>query len=157
MLKTILNMLCGALITAAVASAFAVTGNVPQPGFQAIDGTWLLGLSGGTNYTYQYGITAAGTSQTTATPLPANIYMVETDTVGSGTGVNLPTCIPGSQLILYNNGASTLAVFPAVANNPATGAQDTIGGFTSLNNGSGLTTKTQIAFACIKAGVWSAS
>jgi|SRR5882762_1812846 len=155
MFKTILNMLAGALIAAAVGAAFAVTGNPPVNGFQTPDGTWLLGLAGGQNYAYQYGITAAGTTQATATPLPAGVYLLEADTVAASTGVNLPTCVPGTQIILYNNGAQTLTVYPAVANNPATAAQDTINNNTTLP--SGLATHVQIAFACVKAGVWSAS
>lgn len=155
MFKTILNMLAGALIAAAVGAAFAVTGNPPVNGYQTPDGTWLLGLSGGQNYTYQYGITAAGTNQATATPLPAGIYLLEADTVAASTGVNLPTCVPGTQIILYNNGANPLAVFPAVANNPATAAQDTINNGTFLTGN--LASHAQIAFACMKAGVWSAS
>lgn len=154
MLKTAMNMLIGALITAAVSTAFAVTGNVPLPGFQAVDGTWLLGLSGGTNYTYQYGITATGsTAQVGAAQLPANVYLVEVDTTPSGGSVTVPTCVPGTQFILYNNGAQTLNIYPALANNPATSAQDTI----NNNASTTLVTKTQIAFACMRAGVWSAS
>lgn len=155
MFKTILNMLAGALITAAVSAAFAVTGQVPLNGFAAIDGTWLLGLSGGTNYTYQSGITAAGTNQATATQLPAGIYMLEVDTTASSTGVNAPPCIPGTQFILHNNGANPLAIYPAVANNPITAAQDTINNGTSLSGN--LASHTPIAFACAKAGVWNAS
>lgn len=155
MFKTILNMLVGALVAAGVSAAFAVTGNVPPNGFAAIDGTFINGLASGTNYTYQYGIVAAGTNQATATQLPAGIYMLEVDTAASSTGVNLPPCIPGTQTILYNNGANPLAVYPAVANNPITAAQDTINNGTSLSGN--LASHTPIAFACAKAGNWNAS
>lgn len=155
MFKTILNMLAGALVAAAVGAAFAVTGNPPVNGFQTPDGTWLLGLSGGTNYTYQSGITAAGTNQATGAQLPAGIFLLEVDTTASGTGVNLPPCIPGTQAVLYNNGANPLAVFPAVANNPITAAQDTINSGTFLSGN--LASHVSIAFACAKAGVWNAS
>jgi hypothetical protein len=155
MFKTILNMLVGALITTAVGAAFAVTGNIPPNGFAAIDGTWLNGLAGGTNYTYQSGLVAAGTNQATALQLPAGIYMLEVDTTSSSTGVALPPCIPGTQTILYNNGANPLAVYPAVANNPITAAQDTINNGTSLSGN--LAAHTPIAFACAKAGNWNAS
>lgn len=156
MLKTAINMLIGALITAAVSTAFAVTGNVPLPGFQAVDGTWLLGLAGGTNYTYQSGITAAGTTQATATQLNAGIYMLEVDTAGTtGLGVALPPCVPGTQLILYNNGGNPIIVYPAIANNLLTAAQDTINSVTTLSGN--LASHAPIAFACAKAGNWNAS
>jgi hypothetical protein len=158
MLKTALNMFVGALVAASVSFALAVTGNVPQNGFSAIDGTWLLGLSAGTNYTYQSGITAAGTSsQATATQLPSGVYIMEIDTAASNSGVALPPCVPGTQSILYNNGAQTVQVYPSIANNLLTGIQDTINNATSLNSGSGLATHTSIAFACAKAGNWNAS
>lgn len=153
MLKTIRDMLVGAFMAAAVGAAFAATGVVPQPGFQAVDGTWLLGLANGQNYSYQSGISAAGTTQATGTQLPANIYLIEVDTVSSSTGVNLPTCVPGSQNQVYNNGANPLAIYPAVANNPATSAQDTINNTTSYS----LSAHTSISFGCAKAGVWFAS
>lgn len=153
MLKTIRDMLLGAFFAAAVSAAFAVTGQVPLPGFAAVDGSWLLGLSGGTNYTYQSGISAAGTTQATATQLPSGIFLIEVDTTAASTGVNLPTCIPGTQLQIYNNGAQTLTIYPAVANNPATAAQDTINNATSIT----ITSHTATSPACAKAGVWFAS
>lgn len=153
MFKTILNMLAGALIIAGISAASAVVGQRPHSGFQAVDGLWLQGLAGGQNYDYQSGITAAGTTQTTAAALPTNIFLIEVDTVASGTGVNLPTCIPGTQLQIYNNGANTLTIYPAVANDPATGAQDTINNATSITLASHVATSP----ACAKAGVWFAS
>lgn len=153
MFKTILNMLAGALIVAGISAAYAVTGIAPHDGFQSIDGLWLKGIAGGQNYTYQYNISAAGTTQATATVLPTNIFLIEVDTVASGTGVNLPTCIPGTQMQIYNNGANSLTIFPAVANNPATGAQDTINNATSI----ALASHAAISPACAKAGVWFAS
>lgn len=158
MFKTILNMLVGAFVCAAVGAAFAVVGTPPIPsnGFGAVDGTWLNGLAGGTNYTFQSGITAAGTTQATATQLPAGIFLLEVDTAATNAGVNLPPCIPGTQAILYNNtAAAPLLVYPTVANNPITAAQDTINSNTSLTGG--LATHTSIAFACAKVGVWNAS
>ena len=92
MLKTILNMLAGALIAAGVSAAFAVTGLPPVPGFQTPDGTWLLGLAGGQNYSYQYGITAhAGGGQAACQSLTPGAYLYEIDTVASG---NDSICIP---------------------------------------------------------------
>jgi hypothetical protein len=56
--------------------------------------------------------------------------------------------------LLYNNGANTLAVYPAIANNPVTAAQDTINNGTSLSGG--LATHTPEVFSCAKNGVWAA-
>jgi hypothetical protein len=156
MLKSALNMLCGALICAAVSAAFAVgTPPLSGNGFALQDGQWLLGLANGQNYSFQSGITALGTTQATAQQLAAAVYLQEVDTTASGTGVNLPSCQAGTQVVLYNNGASTLTIYPTVPNNPGTGAQDTINNGTTLSGG--LASHTQIAFACIKTGVWSAS
>lgn len=131
----------------------AAVGTPPIAGFGLIDGNWLLGLAGGVNNTFQSGITAAGTTQATATALPAGIYLLEVDTAAASTGVALPSCIPGIELNLYNNGAQTLAVYPAVANNPITAAQDTINNATSLSGG--IATHVPQVFSCAKAGVWS--
>jgi hypothetical protein len=158
-LKTALNMFVGALVASAVSFALAVQGNVPQNGFSAIDGTWLLGLSGGTNYTYQSGLTAAGTTQATSTQMPAGIYMLEVDTAVTNAGVALPQCVAGTQTILYNNtAAANLLVYPSITNNLITGVQDTINSSTSLLAPSaGLPAHASIAFACAKNGIWNAS
>jgi hypothetical protein len=152
MLKTIRDMVLGALCAGAITAAFAVTGNVPFNGFQAIDGTYVLGLSNGVNYSYQSGITAAGTTQATATQLPANIRLIEVDTAAASTGVNLPPALTGIAVSLYNNGAQTLTVYPAVANNPVTAAQDTINNASSFS-GPG----SHVSMLCFvaKAGVWA--
>lgn len=153
MLKTIAGTIMGAIVAAAMTAALAITGQVPVNGFGAVDGTWLLGLAGGTNYTYQSGITAAGTTQATGTQLPSGIYLVEIDTAAASTGVNLPPCIPGTQMQLYNNGAQTVTIYPAVANNPITATQDTINNATSITLASHIGTSP----VCAKAGVWFAS
>ncbi len=135
--------------------AHATVGIPPNPatGFGLVDGTWLNGLAGGSNFAYQYGITAAGTTQATATQIPANIYLVEVDTTAASTGVNLPPALPGTAVVLYNNGASTLAVYPAVANNPITAAQDTINNGTSWSGG--VATHVRLSCSAAKQGVWA--
>jgi hypothetical protein len=155
MLKTALNMLVGAFICAAVGAASALVGTAPPPGSgpALVDGVWLNGLAGGLNNLYQSGITAAGTTQATATQLPSGILLVEVDTAAASTGVNLPPCIPGTEVNLYNNGANPLAVFPAVANNPITAAQDTINNAVSF---AGPASHVSAFFFCAKAGVWAA-
>lgn len=152
MLKSIRDMLVGAFVASLVTAAVAA-GIVPVPGFQVPDGSWLLGLAGGLNNTYQSGITAAGTTQATATQLPSGIALIEVDTAAASTGVNLPPCYPGTEFSVYNNGAQTLTVYPAVANNPVTAAQDTINNGTTLSGGIG--SHALQVFSCAKAGVWA--
>lgn len=153
MLKTIRDMLLGAIITAAISSAFAVIGTQPlQYGGPAlIDQQWLYGLAGGLNQVYQNGISAAGSTQATATALSSGVALLEIDTVGSSTGVNLPPALQGTEVNIYNNGANTLTVYPAVANNPITAAQDTI------NNGTSTSVNTHVSLICFSAknGVWA--
>lgn len=135
--------------------AHAVVGQPPIPsnGFGAVDGAWLNGLAGGSNFAYQSGITAAGTTQATATQLPANVYLVEVDTAAASTGVNLPPALKGAALTVYNNGAQTLAVYPTVPNNPITAAQDTINNGTSWSGG--VATHVKISCSAAKDGVWA--
>jgi hypothetical protein len=154
MIKTTLNMLAGALIAAAVTAALAVTGQVPVNGFQTPDGTWLNGVAAGLNFTYQSGFTAAGTTQATALQLPSGIYLMEVDTTAASTGVAVPPCLAGTALSIYNNGAQTLTIYPAIANNPVTAAQDTINNGTSLSGG--LASHVPVHFNCAKNGNWSA-
>ena len=150
MFKTIFNMLAGAFIVTGV--AFATVGTPPIGGPGLVDGVWLNGLAGGQNMTYQYGLTAVGTNQATALQLPAGIYMLEVDTAGSGgaTGVALPPCIQGTQVVVEDNTAYTIDVYPSIANNPVTAAQDTINNTTSTT----ITTYAQKRFSCGKNGVW---
>lgn len=154
MLKTIRDMLLGAFVAGMVSAAFALTGTPPGTGPQLVDGQWLNGLAGGTNLAYQSGIIAAGTTHATSTQLPANIALIEVDTAtASTTGVSLPPCIAGTQLTLVNNSGQTLTVFPSIANNPLTAAQDTVNGATSIT----LANNTSTSPACAKNGVWGAS
>jgi hypothetical protein len=151
MFKTLRDMLLGAVICASVGVAMATVGTVPGNGPGLVDGTWLNGLAGGQNFSYQYGFTAAGTTQATSLQLPAGIYLMEMDTVASSTGVALPPCFQGTALMLYNNGAQTLTVYPAIVNNPITAAQDTIDNSTSASVASHV---SEILF-CAKNGVWA--
>jgi hypothetical protein len=154
MFKTISSFVLGSLVAAAVGTAFAVQGVAPVTGFQTIDGAWINGVKDGINWSYQYNITAVGTNQATAVQLAANKYLQQVDTSGSGgaTGVALPTCVQGMSLHLNNNTAYTIDVYPAVVNNPATAAQDTINNTTSTT----ITTYAAKTFSCAKSGTWSA-
>lgn len=132
--------------------AHAVVGTPPEPGPRLVDGTWLNALASGQNWDFQSGLTAVGNSQATALQLVAGNYQYEVDTAAASTGVALPACSAGTSLIIYNNGANTITVYPSITNNPATGAQDTILNTTSTTQA----THTQKMYSCAKTGVWGA-
>ena len=154
MLKTIAGFVLGAIIAAAIGGAVALQGQAPVDGFQTIDGSWLKGLRDGINFSYQYGFTAVGTNQATSLQLPANKFLYEVDTAGSGgaTGVALPSCVAGAEMILDDNTAYTIDVYPSITNNGLTSAQDTINNTTSTT----ITTYAAKRFTCAKNGVWAA-
>jgi hypothetical protein len=154
MFKTLRDMILGAIVCASIGAAMAVVGVPPVPsnGPGLVDGTWLVGLAGGANSVYQYGISAAGTTQATATQMPAAIKLMEVDTAASSSGVALPFCYQGTEFGIYNNGANTLTVYPNVANNPITAAQDTIDNTTTVS----VSSHTAEIFFCAKNGVWAA-
>lgn len=56
------------------------------------------------------GLTAAGTTQTDALQLSASINTVST--AAASTGVKLPRCEAGGMIVVNNQGAQTLAVYP---------------------------------------------
>lgn len=152
MLKNISYAVLGALICAMIGLAHAGVGTVPQNGFATVDGTWLNGLANGLNRSYQYGLTGAGTTQATAAQLPSQVAILEADTVASSSGFNLPPAYKGTEILFYNNGANTATIYPAVANNPNTSAQDTINNSTSLS----VSSHTAEIFFSPKDGIWAA-
>ncbi len=97
-----------------------------------------------------YGITAAGTTQATATSLTAVLNQI--DTASSSTGVNLPlssgdTKTPFSFCVVINNGAQTVGVYGAK------GSSDTIDGTpgsTGVTQASGVVT----IYVSAKPGAW---
>ncbi len=162
--RNVANWAMGAVIFSAVGAAFAVTGNPPLPYIENTlpDATWLNGLAGGQNFSYQSGIVAKGSAtQATATQLAAGIFMqeVDTSTSSTGLGVALPICVQGAAINLFNNTANTIDVYPSVANNQllSPAAQDVI-----VSGGSAGTTSTTITeytgklFTCAVNGTWSA-
>lgn len=96
-----------------------------------------------------YNITAAGTSQATATQLRCVIN--EVDIVASGAGVNLPSTkgnikTPYRLCAIINNGANPLFVYPAQ------GTADTINGTSSVSVASG----SAILYVSASHNNWSA-
>jgi hypothetical protein len=131
--------------------AFGYTvGIPPTQGPQLIDGTWAAGIANGNNRSYQSGITAIGSSQATALQLSGSVALIELDTVGASTGVALPQCLAGTTVRVYNASGTTVTIYPAIANNPNTAAQDTINAATSTT----LATHVGASFNCAKDGNW---
>lgn len=147
-----------AVIAALFAGSAAIAGvgtpPIPSNGFGAVDGTWLNGLAGGLNETYQYGLTATGSTQAGAAQMPSGIALLEVDssTASTGIGIALPFCYQGMELSIYDNTANNLTAYPNVTNNPQTAAQDTINNTTSVT----ITAHTPEYFSCAKNGIWSA-
>lgn len=131
----------------------AQVGVKPTNGFVVPDGNWLLGLAGGQNQITQSGISAAGTTQAGSTPLPGGVSGIEVDTCGANAGVSLPFAFAGTELSIFNfNTGQTLTVYPSIANNPNTAAQDTINHTTTTT----IATNTSKIFWCSKDGNWAA-
>jgi hypothetical protein len=156
MFKTICGFVLGAIVAASIGAVMAATGQTPVPGFQTPDGTWLLGIAGGQNFTYQYGITAhAGGTQAACTNLVPGIYLYEVDTVATtGDSVCLPFAIAGTNFSLRNAGTGTLDIYGQPNNNLATGAADTING-TAGSSAYTITNNTNVECFAAKSGVWS--
>jgi hypothetical protein len=157
MLKTIFNMLAGALIAAFVSAALAVTGQPPVNGFQTPDGTWLLGLANGQNFSYQSGITAhAGGGQSACLSLTPGIYLYSVDTVASG---NDSVCIPFAQAGMnfqVRNGAASnsMNIFAQSGTNLATATTDQINGSSNSSSYAVAAGSSAECFAA-KNGQWS--
>lgn len=98
----------------------------------------------------QDNVTAAGTTQATATPLTGSINTVAT--VAPGTGVNLPSSAnsAGLAVTVVANGANALTVYPAQ------GAADTINGLAAAT-GVQLHSGSIATFQCTTPGAWTVS
>ena len=91
-----------------------------------------LGIGGGTTT----GVSAAGTTQATATTL-GPLAIVSVDTVGAASGVVLTAGAPGDMIVVFNGGANTLKVYPP------SGAQ-----FNALGNNNSFTLGITSAAEC---------
>lgn len=129
-------------------------GNPPGNGFQLVDGVWLNGLVGGHNMLFQNGLTAVGNSQATSLQLPDRIAVLQVDTSSASTGVALPSALAGVVIYVNNNTSNNITVYPSIANNPVTAAQDTFN-----NNATSFTlnANTGTSFVCGKNGRWFTS
>lgn len=91
-------------------------------------------------------LTAVGTAQANALQLAAAINTISS--AAAGTGVNLPASAPGLSIVIQNNAANNVLVYPAQ------GSSDTINGF-SAANGYVLPPGVVGVFNCTAAGAWS--
>lgn len=131
MCRSLRDMVLGAaLFGAAVAVAAVGIAPITGGGPALIDQTWLNGLAGGQNFSYQSGITAhAGGTQAACLVLPAGIYLLEVDTVASSAdSVCLPFAVQGMNISIANAGANSMNIFAQAATNGASGSTDTING-----------------------------
>jgi len=95
------------------------------------------------NTTVAVGVTAAGTTQGTATALTSTISSV--DTVASGTGVRLPAALAGYTITVTNHGANTLLLYPATG--------ETVEGL-AVNTPMPMLPGMAYRAACATAGAW---
>ena len=113
---------------------------------------YAVGISAQTIFSLS-GISAAGTTQATGTPLIA--LQNNVTTVGAGAGVNLPgtvqtttTASAGLEILVENNGANPLLVYP-----PQGATSDTINGFASTL-GASILPGAQAIFTSPANGIW---
>jgi hypothetical protein len=101
--------------------------------------------SGFPTVSYQNNISAAGSTQATATALTCCINRVAT--VAASTGVALPISAGGLSVTVVNAGANSMSVYPFNASG------DTING-AAANAAFALGTNKTAAFTCAAPGVW---
>jgi hypothetical protein len=130
---------------------------IPATGPGLVDGTWLNGLAGGSNFAYQSGITAhAGGTQAAAFQLLPGVALFQISTVATtGDSVALPECVQGTWLMIANAGTGTLDVYGSPITNGASGTLDTINA-TAGTSAYTLATNTNAIFFCPKNGAWAA-
>lgn len=129
-------------------------GQVPTTGFQPVDNDWLNGFAGGHNRIFQNGLTAVGNSQATSLQLADRVSILQIDTSSASTGAALPPALAGVEIYINNNTANNITIYPSIANNPVTSAQDTFN-----NNASSFTLNANSgsSFVCGKPGRWFTS
>lgn len=88
-------------------------------------------------------VSAAGTTQGTATALTASVNYITTAAASSG--VILPNCEIGDSVKVYNGGANTLTIYP-----PTSGKINSA----STNAGISLATNTMIELTKLTATQW---
>ena len=95
-------------------------------------------------------LAAAGTTQSTATPITTQTTRIATSTVGSAIGVALPLAAPGLELAIINDTANTVTLFGA------NGGSDTIND-TAGSTGIPLMANSMVVAAASGTGKWYAT
>lgn len=127
------------------------TGRIPTGDQQLIDGRFVNGITQGQNMVTQTGITAVGNNHATSLQLQPLIAFYEVDTSSASTGVSLPPAQSGVQIFVGNNTSNNITIYPSIANNSLTSAQDT---FNNAATSFTLNANTGQGFTCIKNGIW---
>ena len=99
------------LLGSVVSASYAATASQATSASYALSASWAPGGAGGYSFTNTNNITAAGTTQGTATPLTTKINTITT--TAAGTGVILPSATVSDRLTVVNHGLNTLNVYPA--------------------------------------------
>ncbi len=118
---------------------------IETPGLRLLDGADINALAGGQGYSTVAAVTAAGTTQATATQLQYNA-ITRIGTAASSTGVVMPSAQPGMWMMIANDGAQTVAVYGL--------GSDTINGTAGATGVTQVTTAAALYF-CAIAGKWS--
>lgn len=87
--------------------------------FNILRGGFSAGQAKAVNGAIATGLTAAGTTITTALDLLADTNVIAT--CASGTGVQLPSCEIGDSCEIYNGGANSCTVYPDATNSQING------------------------------------
>ena len=126
-------------------SIFSVNDVSGVPSIEVLDSgiIKLAEYSGFVSYGVSQAVTAAGSTQATATLLTRPINNITT--VAASTGVIFPAAVPGMRIIVRNGGANILRIYPAV------GAQiNTLG----TNTGLQLEVDATIEFVAVSGTRW---
>lgn len=113
------------------------------PGFRLVDGAQLNAVTADGQVSSTQSAVANGTTKATGTQITTAI--TNFGTVGASGIAILPPAVPGSQVLVFNNGANTLTLDP----------YETSG--TTIDGGSSttLTTANRVAmFFCVAPNVW---
>jgi hypothetical protein len=126
-------------------SIFSVNDVSGVPSIEVLDNgiIELAEFGGFVAYGVSQAVTAAGSTQATATPLTRPINNITS--VAASTGVIFPGAVPGMRIIVRNGGANILRIYPAV------GAQiNTLG----TNTGLQLEVDATIEFVAVSGTRW---
>ena len=129
-----------------------------QDGYAPIEGLWLKSLAGGTNISYQNGVTAkASGSITVNTQIPQFSCFVSVDTCATtGDAIALPAATAGTWMFVANNTAtSNLSIYAYQGVNNGSANSDTINN-NSNSTAYSVAAHTGVLLVCAKIGQWYA-